>query len=84
LLKNYNCPWSEAYRISWRGPDPEDQIIWYRALYYDRRSKWLGYEHDSFSGTTGKTYRADEVAIRAVAEKGGTLEDFSAYDQNKK
>jgi hypothetical protein len=78
------CPCSEEYRIVWQGPDPEDKLIGGRALYYNRRSKLLGYEQDAFSGTTGKTYRVDQSAIQAVAEKGGTMDNFLVYDQTSK
>jgi hypothetical protein len=77
------CPCSNKYRIVWKGQDPEDQRVAFRALLYNRKWKTLGYEYDVYSGISGKVYIVDEAAIRAVAEKGGTLEDFEGYDQGK-
>ena len=77
------CPWSKEYRVIWEGPDPEDQTVRMRALLYNRKWKSFGYEHDVFSGISGQIYKVDEAAIKAVAEKGGTLEDFAAYDKSQ-
>jgi hypothetical protein len=74
------CPGAEGYRVMWRGPDPEDGRVDREALLYFRRPRALGFEHDVYSGISGRAYVVDEVDIRVVAEKGGTLEDFAEYD----
>jgi hypothetical protein len=75
------CPEAEVYRIMWAGPG--DYYGNYRhAVLYDRRSKRVGYEDDFLSGFSGKTYSIDDKAVRVVAEKSGTMEDFSACDQS--
>lgn len=78
------CPWSETYRVIWDGPDPEEQSVRGRSLLYNRKRKRLGYEQDLHSGISGKVYLVDEAAIKTVAEQGGTLEDFAAYDQSQR
>ena len=76
------CPNSTDYHIIWVGPDPDqNQRVDRRGLWYFRRPKSLGYEHDISSGIAGRKYIVDDEAIRAVAEQGGTLEDFAEYDQ---
>ena len=79
------CPEAELYRIVWSSPDTEGyQHVDRRALLYVRKAKAIGYEHDVFSGIAGKAYIVDETAIKAVAERGGSLEDFSEYDQGRR
>jgi hypothetical protein len=80
-----DCPFeNRIYRIVWKGPDPDEgQRIEDHALLYDSKWKKLGYESDIGSGISGKAYTVDAAAIKAVAEKGGTLEDFSKYDQGE-
>ena len=79
-----NFPGSEEYLIYWVGPDPDqNQRVDRRALFYRRSSQWLGYEQDVYSGTSGKAYIVDDAAIRAVAEKSGTLNDFAEYDKSR-
>jgi hypothetical protein len=80
-------PNAERYRIVWTGPfsDEDDdarQSIDRRALVYCLPVKWLGYEHDVDSGIAGRKYIVDRADIKAVAEKGGSLEDFDEYDQS--
>src|ERR1051325_2280267 len=71
-------PEAEMYRVIWVGPetDPDHRGVDRRATFYSRASKRIGYEADVNSGSVGRTYIVDEAAIIAVAEKGGTLEDF--------
>ena len=77
----HKCPRAELYRIVWIGPDPdENQRIDRRALLYDKERNRLGYEPDVFSGIAGRVYIVNEAAINEVAEKGGTLEDFTEYE----
>ena len=79
------CPKSTDYHIIWVGPDPdENQRVDRRGLWYLRRSEWIGYEHDVNSGISGRKYIVDDEAIKAVAGKGGTLEDFAQYDQGER
>ncbi|HXG91108.1 MAG TPA: hypothetical protein VNN73_01910 [Blastocatellia bacterium] len=79
------CPEAEMYHIVWISPDPdENQRVDRRAVLYERGRKEIGYEHDVFSGISGKAYTVDDAAIQAVAERGGTLYDFSAYEQRNK
>lgn len=80
------CPKAKRYRIVWSGPTPmeDDGHVDRRALLYDRQSKALGYERDVLSGIDGKAYFVDDAAIRAVAQKDGTLEDFAEYDEKAK
>jgi hypothetical protein len=54
-----------------------------RALLYEPGRKRLGYEHDVQSGISGKAYIVEMAAIKEVAKKGGSLEDFSEYDQSQ-
>ncbi len=79
------CPEAELYRIVWLSPNEEgSQHVDRRALLYTRKAKAIGYEHDVFSGIAGKAYIVDEAAIRAVAARKGTLEDFSEYDLSRR
>lgn len=79
------CPDAEEYHIVWVGPDPDqNQRVDRRALWYFRRPKTLGYEHDVSSGIAGRNYIVDDAAIKAVAEKGGALEDFAEYDNSQR
>jgi hypothetical protein len=78
------CPAALGYRMMWISPDSENERVDRQALLYFRGPRWLGYERDVFSGISGRKYVVDEAAIRAVAEKGGTLEDFAEYDQLSK
>ena len=78
------CPQANTYRITWIATDPSaNQTAMRRALLYDRVSdlNWLGYEQDCFSGFSDRPYVVDDAAIRAVAAKGGTLEDLKEYEQ---
>ncbi|MEW6209296.1 MAG: hypothetical protein AB1631_13070 [Acidobacteriota bacterium] len=79
------CPEAELYRIVWRSSDTEGhKDVDQRALLYARKAKAIGYEHDVFSGISGKAYIVAEAAIKAVAEKRGSLEDFSEYDLGRR
>ena len=76
------CPEAERYRIMWIGPvTPGYQGAIMQSFLYIRNSKALGYEHDAYSGISEEPYVVDDAAIRAVADKGGRLEDFLEYDQ---
>ena len=85
-----SCPETKTYRIKWTGPSDENPSEMActgcgRALVYwwDRRSRMrLGYEMDFLSGASSGGYAVDRAAIKAVADKGGTLEDFDRYDQD--
>ena len=78
------CPAALGYRIMWISPDSENERVDRQALLYFTGPQALGYERDVFSGISGREYVVDQTAIRSVAEKGGTLEDFSEYDQRYK
>jgi hypothetical protein len=80
------CPEAQVYRIIWVGPEPDPSALGVdrRSTFYSRASKTIGYEADVYSGSFGKTYTADDAAIREVAEKGGTLEDFKDYEQSRR
>jgi hypothetical protein len=77
------CPGAAKYYIIWIGPetDPAVSSVGRRSTFYNRAAKVIGYEVDAYSGSYGRTYRADDEVIRSVAEKGGTLEDFAEYDR---
>ena len=70
------CPEAKQYYVSWIASDSNMR----EAIMYLRESKWLGYEQDCYSGFSDDPYNVDDAAIREVAEKGGTLEDFKEYD----
>src|ERR1051325_2859129 len=72
------CPEAQMYRIIWVGPEPDLSAsgVDRRSTFYSRSSKTIGYEADVYSGSLGRTYEADDPAIREVSDKGGTLEDF--------
>lgn len=76
------CPQTELFRIMWRGPGdygkggPERH-----SLLYQRTQKRIGYEDDFLSGISSESYYADASDISAVAEKHGTLTDFTLYDR---
>jgi hypothetical protein len=79
------CPKAEKYRVIWMGPDSDGSTrVNRRALLYLKNFKKLGYEHDVESGISGEPYIVDGAAIKAVAKKGGTLQDFSDYGVNSK
>jgi hypothetical protein len=89
VVETERCPNAQLYRIVWVGPmsnvDTDGrQTIDRQSLLYSgpEPAKWLGYEHDVLSGTSGRTYLVDRAAIEAVAAKDGTLEDFDQYDQS--
>jgi|GEM_PF-2734933 len=70
------CPRAEVYRIKWEGPGDYEGGPNRHSVLYDRMYKRIGYEDDFLSGMSGKAYEADDAAIRALAQRGGTLEDF--------
>jgi hypothetical protein len=76
------CPNAELYRVVWDAPD--QYRISRHSILFDRPHKSIGIEDDVGSGLSRKGYRVDEAAIKAVAEKGGTLDDLSEYDQSQK
>lgn len=79
------CPKAEEYRIAWVGPDlQKNDGAQRRSLLYIRESKLLGYESDALSGFDGKRYTVNDAAIKEVAEKRGTLEDFAEHDKSSK
>lgn len=75
------CPATKLFRVKWVGPGdyPEGQDR--HALLYDRTHKMIGYEDDLFSGISGRPYMAVDSDIRNVAQKQGTLTDFTLYDR---
>ena len=79
------CPKAELYRVIWVSPEPQlvASGMSNRCIFYSRSRQGIGYEADVYSGGFGKGYIADDVAIRDVAEKGGTLEDFKVNDQRR-
>ncbi|HKV37940.1 MAG TPA: hypothetical protein VJX67_01915 [Blastocatellia bacterium] len=88
-VETQKCPETKSYQITWVGPSDENPSEMtshgWRALVYwwnGRSRMLLGYEHDFQSGTSGRIYAVDRAAIRAVADKGGTLSDFDKYDQS--
>src|SRR5215470_2927912 len=71
------CRETKTFRIMWIGPSDENEGEMRNAgggralLYYGKESaKWLGYEHDFLSGTSGRNYLVDRDAIQAVAARG--------------
>ena len=70
------CPDAEVFRVMWVGLGNYQGGQDRHALLYDRKHNRIGYEDDFLSGFSDDTYFADDNAIRAVAEKGGTIEDF--------
>lgn len=70
------CPGAEVFRVMWVGPGNYQGGQDRHALLYYRKHNRIGYEDDFLSGFSEETYYADNNAIRAVAEKGGTIEDF--------
>ena len=74
------CPEAREYYIIFTAPEGQSvdrcALVYYRG---DGARGIIGYEGDVFSGTVGRTYSVDNEAIKAVAEKGGTLEDFAGY-----
>jgi hypothetical protein len=75
------CPNAKVYRVMWVGPA---QGASRHSVLYERRDNRIGYEDDFLSSFSDETYVVDDTAIRAIAEKGGTLEDFAQYDQRGK
>jgi hypothetical protein len=92
LAAETRCPDTACTRIKWIGPSDENDsearcTDCGRALVYWQgagtgQARWLGYEHDFLSGVSGRSYLVDRPAIQAVAQKGGTLEDFDQYDRS--
>ena len=79
------CPQARLYRVIWRSPNPNNnQAMERQAILYDREHMSLGYEYDIYSGIAGKAYTVGDDAIQKVAEEGGSLEDFAAYDQGSR
>jgi len=76
------CPKARLYRIVWDAPNQYG--ISRHSVLFDRVHKSIGIEDDVGSGLSRKGYSIDEAAIKAVAEKGDTLEDFSEYDRSQK
>jgi Arc/MetJ-type ribon-helix-helix transcriptional regulator len=88
LAADTQCPETGCIRIMWSGPahDTSNTSAFSQALVYVQNgaagtARLLGYEHDFLSGAGSRLYLVDRAAIQAVAEKGGTLEDFDQYDQ---
>ncbi len=81
------CPQVKTYRIVFTAPGIE-RVDRHALLYWRRSAPTgdIGYEDDVFSGTsTGfGPYEVDDAIVRAVAEKGGSLEDFAQYDRQRK
>jgi|SRR5581483_10247710 len=77
------CPRTETYRIIWT---VKDDPMRQSTLYYRARdgNAYIGHEQDAYSGFSEKSYSVDDRDVKAVAEKGGTLEDFSDYDRARK
>jgi hypothetical protein len=73
------CPATEIFRVMWMGPDAGRH-----AILYDRTHKVIGYEDDFLSGISSRPYYADDAAVRTVAEKGGSLEDFVLYERRSR
>ena len=80
-----SCPKAELYRVIWVSPEPElvGSGMSKRCIFYNRSRQGIGYEADVYSGGFGRGYIADDAAIRDVAEKGGTLEDFKVNDRSR-
>ena len=70
------CPDAEVFRVMWVGPGNYQGGPDRHSLLYYRKHKSIGYEDDFMSGFSEETYYADDDAIRSVAQKGGTIEDF--------
>jgi hypothetical protein len=78
------CPRAEVYRIMWEGTEASEGSLNRHSLLYDRIYKRLGYEDDLESGISGKAYVVDDASIRAVAQRGGTLDDFDDLSSKSK
>ena len=85
------CPKAQIYRIVWTGPGLSDRVDRHALLYcrsrIDNSSASVGYEDDVFSGYSNgisSAYVVNDASVRAVAEAGGTLEDFAAYNQRRR
>jgi hypothetical protein len=79
-------PNKKIIKVEWTGPysdegERERHVIGPRALLYtgDGLARALAWAHDPDSGASFPCYYVDPDAIEAVAEKGGTLEDFEQY-----
>ena len=77
------CPNAKSYRVMWVGPGNYGGKNRHAVL-YETRGNRIGYEDDFLSGFSDETYVVDDTAIRAIAEKGGTLEEFAQYDQRRR
>lgn len=76
------CPRVETYRIVFTSPGI--YAVDRHALLYFRRNGLqtrIGYEDDVYSGVSPGfgPYTVDDAVVLAVAEKGGSLEDFARF-----
>lgn len=80
------CPQVKTYRIVFTAPGVY-RVDRHALLYWRRNASAgiIGYEDDVYSGTTPGfgPYEVDDTVVRAVAEKGGALEDFAQYDRHQ-
>jgi hypothetical protein len=81
------CPRVKTYRIVFTSPGI--YAVDRHALLYSRRNgpqARIGYEDDVFSGISPDfgPYTVDDTVVAAVAEKGGSLEDFAQFDRTRK
>jgi len=75
------CPDTKVFRVWWVGPGDYPEGPGRHALLYDRTHKMIGYEDDFLSGISSRPYAAVDSDIRSVAEKQGTLTDFTLYER---
>ena len=75
------CPETKVFRVWWVGPGDYPGGQDRHALLYDRTHKMIGYEDDFLSGISGRPYAAVDNDVRSVAEKQGTLTDFTLYER---
>lgn len=68
------CPSANKYRVFWKVTVNGQEVSRRAALY--ERNIGVGYEDDPYSGFSSKVYPVDDSAIHAIAQKGGTFDDF--------
>jgi hypothetical protein len=79
----HGCSKAETYRVIWT---VKDNPMRQATLYHRRETTGghIGYEQDAFSGFAEDPFAANDVDVKRVAEKGGSLNDFSEYDERNR
>jgi hypothetical protein len=82
------CPRVKSYRIVFAAPGIYSVDGHLHSLLYRRNGPQarIGYEDDVHSGVSPDfgPYTVDDAVVLAVAEKGGSLEDFAQYERTHK